>query len=398
VARLLLPEKAPEFGMQIRLILVLFSLVLMVCAPLAAWAQAFETKATQVYLIDAETGTVLFAKGENAVVPPASLAKLMTMEVVFDAIRKNELTLDTEFPVSEHAWRTGGAPSGTATMFAALKSRVRVVDLIQGVTVQLANDACIILAEGMTGSEEAFAKRMTGRARELGLAASVFHNSTGLPDPQNKTTMRDMALLAQHIQANYPDLFKYYSQTEFEWNKILQRNRTPLIAANIGVDGFATGFAEGFGFGMVATMQRDGRRVFLALGGLATDKERVEETRKILDWSMTAFERKRLFEAGDSVGEASVYGGAVSHVQLVTANAVDVLVPVNNPERLSAKVIYRWPLKMPVEAGQQAGTLKIWSGERLLREVPVETSATVGQGSLSTRAVDALQELLFFWL
>jgi D-alanyl-D-alanine carboxypeptidase (penicillin-binding protein 5/6) len=384
--------------MQIRLVLVLFSLVLMVFAPLVARAQAFETKATQVYLIDAETGTVLFAKGENAVVPPASLAKLMTMEVVFDAIRKNELTLDTEFTVSEHAWRTGGAPSGTATMFAALKSRVRVVDLIQGVTVQLANDACIILAEGMTGSEEAFAKRMTGRARELGLAASVFHNATGLPDPQNKTTMRDMALLAQHIQANYPDLFKYYSQTEFEWNKILQRNRTPLISANIGVDGFATGFAEGFGFGMVATMQRDGRRVFLALGGLATDKERVEETRKILDWSMTAFERKRLFEAGDSVGEASVYGGAVSHVQLVTANAVDVLVPVNNPERLSAKVIYRWPLKMPVEAGQQAGTLKIWSGERLLREVPVETSATVGQGSLSTRAVDALQELLFFWL
>ncbi len=384
--------------MHIRLVSVYIALVLSVCTPIAVWAQAFETKAKQVYLIDAETGTVLFAKDENAVVPPASLAKLMTMEVVFDAIRKNELTLDTEFPVSEHAWRTGGAPSGTSTMFAALKSRVRVVDLIQGVTVQLANDACIILAEGMTGSEEAFAKRMTDRARELGLTGSVFRNATGLPDPQNKTTMRDMALLAQHIQVNYPDLFKYYSQTEFEWNKILQRNRTPLISANIGVDGFATGFAEGVGFGMVATMQKDTRRVFLALGGLATDKERVEETRKILDWSMTAFERKRLFEAGDTVGEASVYGGAVSHVQLVTADAVDVLVPANNPERLSAKVIYRWPLTMPVEAGKQAGTLKIWSGERLLREVPVETNATVGQGSLITRAVDALQELLFFWL
>lgn len=384
--------------MRIRLISVFISLVLIACAPMTAQAQAFETKAKQVYLIDAETGTVLFAKDENAVIPPASLAKLMTMEVVFDAIRKNELTLDTEFPVSEHAWRTGGAPAGTSTMFAALKSRVRVVDLIQGVTVQLANDACIILGEGMAGSEEAFAKRMTERARELGLTGSVFHNATGLPDPENKTTMRDMALLAQHIQANYPDLFKYYSQTEFEWNKILQRNRTPLISAGIGVDGFATGFAEGFGFGMVATMQKDARRVFLALGGLATDKERVEETRKILDWSMTAFERKRLFEAGETVGEASVYGGAVSHVQLVTAKAVDVLVPVNNPERLSAKVVYRWPPAMPVEAGKQAGTLKIWSGERLLREVPVETNATVGQGSLSTRAVDALQELLFFWL
>lgn len=384
--------------MHIRLVSVFIAIVLAVCAPLAVQAQAFETKAKQVYLIDAETGTVLFAKDENTAIPPASLAKLMTMEVVFDAIQKKELTLDTEFPVSEHAWRTGGAPSGTSTMFAALKSRVRVVDLIQGVTVQLANDGCIILAEGMAGSEEAFAKRMTERARELGLSASVFRNATGLPDPENKTSMRDMALLAQHIQTSYPDFFKYYSQAEFEWNKILQRNRTPLMSANIGVDGFATGFAEGFGYGMVATMQRDGRRVFLALGGLASDKERVEETRRILDWSMAAFEKKRLFEAGDTLGEASIYGGAVSHVPLVTRDPVDVLVPVNNPDRLSAKVIYRWPLVPPVKAGVKAGTLRIWNGERLLREVPVETAAAVGEGTLTSRATDALQELLFFWL
>ncbi|URK87729.1 D-alanyl-D-alanine carboxypeptidase [Rhizobium sp. RCAM05350] len=384
--------------MRIRLVSVFISFVLIACAPLAAQAQAFETKAKQVYLIDAETGTVLFAKDENAQVPPASLAKLMTMEVVFDAIRKNELTLDTEFPVSEHAWRTGGAPSGTSTMFAALKSRIRVVDLIQGVTVQLANDACIILGEGMTGSEEAFAKRMTERARELGLSASVFRNATGLPDPENKTSMRDLALLAQHIHSSYPDFFKYYAQTEFEWNKILQRNRTPLISVNIGVDGFATGFAEGFGYGMVATMQKDGRRVFLALGGLASDKERIEETRKVLDWSMAAFEKKRLFEAGDTLGEASIYGGAVSHVALVTRDPVDVLVPVNNPDRLSAKVIYRWPLLTPVEAGVEVGTLRIWNGERLLREVSVETAAAVGEGTLTSRAIDALQELLFFWL
>jgi D-alanyl-D-alanine carboxypeptidase (penicillin-binding protein 5/6) len=145
-------------------------------------------------------------------------------------------------------------------------------------------------------------------------------------------------------------------------------------------------------------MQKDGRRVFLALGGLASDKERIEETRKILDWSMTAFERKRLFEAGDTVGEASVYGGAASHVPLVTREAVDVLVPVNNPDRLSARVVYRWPLAMPVEAGLKAGTLTIWSGNRLLREIPVETAAAVGEGSLTSRALDALQELLFFWL
>lgn len=388
----------PEFGMRARLFSVFIFVAFLICAPSAAQAEAFETKAKQAYLIDAETGTVLFAKDENAPVPPASLAKLMAAEVVFDAIRKNELTLETEFPVSEHAWRTGGAPSGTSTMFAALKSRIRVADLLQGVTVQFANDACIILAEGMTGSEDAFARRMTERARELGMTASVFHNSTGLPDPQNTVTMRDMALLARHIHTRYPEFFHYYSQAEFEWNKILQRNRNPLIAANIGVDGFVTGFAEGFGYSMVATMQRDGRRVFLAIGGLASDKERVEEARRVLDWSMTAFERKRLFAAGEAVGEAAVYGGAQSHVTLVTRDAVDVLVPVNNPERLSARVIYRWPLTVPLEAGHHAGTLKIWNGTRLLREVPVETAAAVGEGSLASRAADALQELLFFWL
>ncbi len=158
-----------------------YFVALLICAPLAARAQSFETKAKQAYLIDAETGTVLFAKDENAPVPPASLAKLMTAEIVFDAIGKNELTLDAEFPVSEHAWRTGGAPSGTSTMFAALKSHIRVADLLQGVTVQSANDACIVLAEGVAGSEGAFAKRMTERARELGMTASVFHNATGLP-------------------------------------------------------------------------------------------------------------------------------------------------------------------------------------------------------------------------
>jgi len=388
----------PEFGMRARLFSVFIFVALLICAPSAAQAQTFETKAKQAYLIDAETGTVLFAKDENVPVPPASLAKLMTAEVVFEAIGKNELTLDAEFPVSEHAWRTGGAPSGTSTMFAALKSRIRVADLLQGVTVQFANDACIILAEGMTGSEDAFARRMTERARELGMTSSVFYNATGLPDPQNTVTMRDMALLARHIHASYPEFRRYYSQAEFEWNKILQRNRNPLIAANIGIDGFVTGFAEGFGYSMVATMQREGRRVFLAIGGLASEKERIEETRRVLDWSMTAFEKKRLFEAGEAVGEAAVYGGAQSHVTLVTRDAVDVLIPVNNPERLSARVIYRWPLTVPLEAGRHAGTLKIWNGTRLLREVPVETAAAVGEGSLTSRAADALQELLFFWL
>lgn len=379
--------------------LPLLTLVLCLMASLAcAQTAVFETKAKQAYLIDAETGTVLFSKDENIPVPPASLVKLMTMEVVFDALARAELTLDTTYTVSEHAWRTGGAPSGTSTMFAALKSGVRIGDLIQGVVVQLANDACIILAEGMSGSEGAFAERMTKRARMLGLSISTFSNPTGLPDPGNTVTMRELVMLARHIQTRYPNFYRLYSQADFEWNKIRQRNRNPLIAANIGVDGLGTGFAAGYGFSIVTSMQKDGKRVFLAMGGLSSDKERIEETRKILDWAMSAFQKKTVFAKGDIIGEASVYGGAAASVPLVTSGPVDVLVPVNNPDRLSARVIYKWPLRVPVASGQTVGTLKIWSGERLLREIPVETAAAVEPGTLTSRSLDALQELLFFWL
>ncbi|OJT97311.1 MAG: D-alanyl-D-alanine carboxypeptidase [Rhizobium sp. 63-7] len=359
---------------------------------------AFETKAKQIYMVEASTGTVIIAKDEDVPVSPASLAKLMTMEIVFDALRNGEIQPTTDYAVSEHAWRTGGAPSRTSTMFAALKSRVSVLDLIQGVTVQLANDACIILAEGMTGSEDAFAERMTKRAREIGLPSATFANPTGLPDPRSRISMRELVTLARHIQSTYPEFFPYYAQAEFEWNKIRQRNRNPLVGANIGVDGFATGFAEGEGYSIVATVNRDGKRLFLAMGGLANEKERLEEARRILDWGISNFETKRIFADGEVIGAASVYGGEQSKVDFVARAPVDVFVPINNPERLAARIVYRWPLKAPVENGFQAGTLRVFSGERLLREVPLYTAAAVGQGTLVSRATDAVLELMFFWL
>ncbi|MEY9197229.1 MULTISPECIES: D-alanyl-D-alanine carboxypeptidase family protein [Sinorhizobium] len=363
-----------------------------------AQTPAFDTKAKQIYLVDAETGTVLFARGEDDPVPPASLAKLMAMDVVFEALEKGELTPETTFPVSEHAWRTGGAPSGTATMFAAIKSQIRVADLIQGATVQLANDACIILAEGMAGSEAAFAERMNKRARALGMPVATFKNATGLPDPGNRITMRELVTLSRHLRDAHPEFYRLYAQPEFEWNKILQRNKNPLIAANVGVDGLATGFAEGSGFSLAASMQRGDRRVYLAMAGLETDKERIEESRRVLDWAMTNFEKRRIFAEGETIGEASVYGGAASRVSLVAGDPVDLLLPVNNPERLTARIVYKWPLTAPVAAGQQVGVVKLWNGEKLLREVPVRTAEAVGPGTLSSRALDALQELLFFWL
>ncbi|PWI54250.1 D-alanyl-D-alanine carboxypeptidase [Rhizobium phaseoli] len=385
------------------------ALALACLIPLAASAQpadggaaGFATKAAQAYMIEASTGTVLLAKNEDQGFSPASLAKLMTMDLVFEAVTKGQITLDTEYPVSEYAWRTGGAPSRTATMFAALKSRVRVEDLIKGIAIQGANDSCIILAEGMAGSEQQFAESMTRRAREIGMDKAVFGNSTGLPDGKSKVTAREMVTLAAALQQSYPNLYPYFAQPDFEWNRIFQRNRNPLLGLDLGADGLATGFTEGEGYSIVASVQRDGRRLFLALAGIASDKERTEEAKRVLEWGLTAFENRQIFAEHEVIGAASVYGGTARTVDLIAKAPVSVYIPVSNPDRLSARIVYRWPLTAPVQPDYQAGTLRIFAGSRLLREVPLYTAQAVGEGSLSSRAVDAMLELgesLFFsWL
>lgn len=362
----------------------------------AARAQLFETKARQAYMIDAGTGTVLFAKNEDELVPPASLAKLMTMEVVFNAIRTGRLSLDDTFQVSENAWRTGGAASRTSTMFAELKSSIRLEDLIQGVVVQSANDGCIIIAEGMAGSEENFARLMTERAREIGLTQSVFGNSNGLPHPDSKVSMKDLVILARHIQTTYPEFYRYYSQKDFTWNKILQRNRNPLLGLDIGVDGMKTGYTEESGYGIVASIARDGRRLFLAMSGLASEAERAEESRKMLEWGIRAFEKKTLFDKDETIGDLSVYGGAGSAI-VKADGPVDILVPITNPDRLSARISYRWPLRAPLQAGTQVGVLRVYIGEVLSQETPLYAAADVGKGPLYSQAFDALIELAQFW-
>jgi len=377
---------------------LLFVLALaMCCAVYPVRAQLFETRAQQAYLIDADTGTVLFAKNENDLVPPASLAKLMTMEVVFHAIRTGRLTLDDTFEVSENAWRTGGAMSRTSTMFAELKSSIRLEDLIQGVIVQSANDGCIIIAEGMAGSEENFARLMTERAREIGLTQSVFGNSNGLPHPDAKVSMKDLVTLARHIQSTYPDFYRYFSQKDFTWNNIQQRNRNPLLGLDIGVDGMKTGFTEESGYAIVASINREGRRLFLAMGGMTSERERAEESRKMLEWGIRAFERKTLFAQDETIGELSVYGGASSAV-VRAKGAVDIFIPITNPDRLMARITYGWPLRAPLEAGTQVGVLKVYIGDTLSQETPLYVVDGVDKGPLYSQALDALLELAQFWL
>jgi D-alanyl-D-alanine carboxypeptidase (penicillin-binding protein 5/6) len=379
-------------------ILILALSIAPVHAQSAAPQAGFESKAKQIYLIEADTGTVLLAHNEDQPVPAASLAKLMTMAVVFKAVSSGEISLETQYSVTEHAWRTGGAPSRTSTMFAALKSNVRVEDLVRGVVIQSANDGCIILAEGMTGSEQAFSERMTAEARALGMTRSTFVNATGLPHPDNQVTMREMVMLARHLQATYPALYRYYAEPEFEWNKIRQRNRNPLLALDIGIDGLGAGFAEGAGYAIVASVNRDGKRLVLAMGGLETEKQRIEESRRVIDWAMSSFARRTLFKADEPIADASVYGGDASAVPLVTGGQVDVFLPVDNSQKLVARVVYDWPIRAPVQPGQEVGTLRIWNDKQLLREVPVKTAGSVGEGTLRSRALDALLELMFFWI
>ena len=359
---------------------------------------AFQSKAKQIYMIEAESGTVLLAAHEDDQITPASLSKLMTVEYVLSQIKSGALKPETEFKVSENAWRTGGALSRTATMFAALKSSISVSDLLKGAIIPVANDGCIILAEGIAGSEPAFTELLNKRALELGLTKSVFANSTGLPDPKAKTSVKDLVTLARRIIAAYPEFYSIYAIPDFEWNKIAQRNRNPLISQNMNVDGLVTGYAEDSGYGIVASINRDGTRLILAMSGLASEKERMEEAKRVLEWGVSTFQSRKLFDANQVIASASVYGGANGSVGLVSQEPVNIFLAKVNPERLAAKVIYHWPLRAPIKKGQQVGTLVISSGERPLREQPLYTSEDVEQGTMSSRAIDAVKELIFFWL
>lgn len=372
------------------------ALLLLCLAP--AHAQLFETKATQAFMIDADTGTVLFSKDADKPIPPASMAKLMTMEVVFNAIKSGRLKLDDTFVVSENAWRKGGAPSGTSTMFAKLKSAIRLEDLIQGVTVQAANDGCIVIAEGMAGSEDNFAAQMTERARQIGLKTSTFVNSTGLPADGQQTTVRELAQLALHLWRDYPDFYRYYGLKDFTWNKISQKNRNPLLAMDIGADGLAVGASEASGFGIVASVSHSGTRVILAMSGLANDKERAEEARKLLDWGARSFEKTEIFAKDEVVGEAQVFGGAKSGVTLKAKGPIDIFLPITNLDKLTARIVYTGPVAAPVEEGQPVGALRVWIGDTLSQETPLFAAESIRVGTLPQRALDAVKELAIGWL
>ena len=261
-----------------------------------------QISAPHAILIDAENGSVLYQHDPDKLIFPASLAKLMTVEYVFHLLKEGKIQLTDEFAVSEYAWRTGGAPSHSSTMYAAINSKVPVGDLLRGAIVQSGNDACIILAEGIAGSESNFATKLTERAREIGLEKSVFANSNGLPNPDTHVTTRELAMLARHIILEYPDLYPIFGEPEFTWNKIRQYNRNPLLKMSIGADGLKTGFTKEAGYGLVGSAVQNGLRLIVVVNGEKSAKERGDEAKKLLEWGFRSFEQRVLFEEARTSG------------------------------------------------------------------------------------------------
>ncbi|MBL8906657.1 MAG: D-alanyl-D-alanine carboxypeptidase [Rhizobiales bacterium] len=366
--------------------------------PVRAQEQAppLETKAKEAILMDAQTGAIFYEKNADEQIEPASMSKLMTMIMVFEALKAGKLTLDQEFLISQDAWRRGGAPSGGSTMYAELNSRVKLSDLIQGIIIQSANDGCIAVAEGMAGSETVFAEQMTRRARELGLTQAVFKNATGLPDPEHRMSVRELAILAQHIIKNFPEYYKYYGQESFTWNKITQNNRNPLLKDYPGADGMKTGYTRAAGYGLVGSAMRDGRRLILVVAGLTSLNERKQEAQKILDWGFRQFKPVVAYAANDRVARARVWGGDKSHVDLIVTQDVKLLLSPAEQSSIEVKLAYVGPLRAPIRQGENIGKVRFLVNGRVLQEVPVETSdSVVATDSMWQKAWDSVVYMVF---
>ncbi|MFZ3033679.1 MAG: D-alanyl-D-alanine carboxypeptidase family protein [Parvibaculum sp.] len=358
-------------------------------------AFAFDTSAQFGVLIDADTGAVLWEKDSEASMHPASMSKLMTLTMLFEALKAGTVKLTDEFPISEHAWRAGGAASGSSTMFAKVGSRIPVNTLIQGVIVQSGNDACIAIAEALKGSEPEFADAMTKRAREIGLTNSHFTNSTGWPDPGQMMSAHDLARLARHIIKDFPEYYHYFAEEEFTWNGITQHNRNPALFLDPTVDGLKTGHTEASGYGLVVSAKRGDERLILVLNGMPSMKARAEEGVRVLDWGFRAFKTYKLYAAGAVVDNAPVFQGTYAQVPLVTTSDVSLIMTPDQRKDMKATASYDGPIPAPVKAGQHVGTLTITVPDKSPQEIPLVAGADVEQLGIFGRGAAALRHMIF---
>ncbi len=349
-----------------------------------------ETTAKQAWIVDLETGAVLLDKDGTTPVPPASLSKLMTLYMVFERLKQGKLSLDDKFEISRKAWRKGGS-----RMFVRVGRKVRLEDLVRGIVVSSGNDASIAVAEGLSGSEAAFAEAMNRRAREIGLTGSHFVNATGWPDAGHVMTPQDIALLSRRLIEDFPEYYPYFAEKSFRYNKIKQPSRNPLLYRDTGADGLKTGYTRAAGYGLAASAVRGGRRVVMVLTGLKRARQRTSEARRLLDWAYAAFRNHTLFESGAVVETADVWIGEEDTVPLVAERDIRITLPRGSRRGLRVKAVYEGPVPAPVARGARIAKLVIAAPDFETVEVPLVAGADVARAGAFGRIGAAISYMLW---
>ncbi|MEP3245975.1 MAG: D-alanyl-D-alanine carboxypeptidase family protein [Sneathiella sp.] len=362
----------------------------------ATTGQALETAAKQAFLMDMDTGAVLLEKNSDDLMPPASMSKLMTVTMLFERLKEGSLKMEDTFPVSEKAWRKGGSK-----MFVEVGKRVSVTDLLRGIIIQSGNDACIVVAEALAGSESAFADSMTEHAREIGLEKSTFANATGWPDPNHRMTARELAFLSKYIIEKFPEYYPIFSEKSFTFGKtnkgkpIKQGNRNPLLYSNNGADGLKTGHTEASGYGLTGSAKRQDRRLVLVVNGLTSAKERGRESERLLEWGFREFDNYALFKKGQEVAKARVWLGAKELVPLTLENDLTVTMSRKDRRSMQVKLVYNEPIPAPILKGTSVARLVITAPEMEQIEIPLIAADDVARPGVFGRVSAAVKYVLF---
>lgn len=381
-----------------RSLMAAFALLLAAGGP-AAQAEPIETSAKQAIIVDYNTGTVLMEKNADQLMVPSSMSKLMTAYLVFEKLKEGSWKMTDQLPVSETAWKRH-YKSGGSLMFLPVNSTASVEDLIHGVIIQSGNDACSVLAEAHSGSEEAFAEEATRRARQMGMANTSFRNASGLPEPDHLTTARDLSILARRLITDFPEFYPIYSKRDFIYNNIKQGNRNPLLYSVSGADGLKTGHTEAAGYGLVGTVKRGERRVIMVINGIEGQgakglKNRAEESQRLIEWAFREFENYALFKPGDQVAEADVWLGEAATVPLVAGSKLEATLPRRARRDMKVTAVYDGPIAAPIKKGQPVGKLVVTAPDVAPMELPLVAGADVAQLGFMGRISAALKHILW---
>ena len=362
------------------------ALAVSLAAPLPA--AATETAAKFAIVLDYDTGTVLLEKNADEPTAPASMSKLMTLYMIFERLKAGSVRLEDTFPVSEKAWRMGGSK-----MFVGINTRVKLEDLLRGIVVQSGNDACIVIAEGLAQNEATFAEKMTERAREIGLTNSTFVNSTGWPDPDHTMSVRDIAKLSAIIIREFPEYYPLFAERTYTYNNIKQGNRNPLLYGYDGADGLKTGRTKASGYGLAASVNRQGRRLILVVNGLTSRKHRTRETTRLLDWAYREFDNFKLFDAGETVDNAAVWLGEDAKVPLIIENEMTLTLPRKSRRKMEVKVNYDSPIAAPIQSGERLAMLTVSAPDAETQQIPLIAGKSVSRLGMFGRLSAALRYL-----